>query len=919
MWIAGLWSSFKTMKNNYTMEKGILFKEGKYWKVKFEGMKMPMNVPAGFGLTDDMHEKEVMFDKQGGPVKCILYENKEYKKSDEAMSTKQHLKRSAYNNPQKRKTDIANSSTSSKEYVDATIIKREDQYLLKYINGFKKRIHNGFVNLNKIKNLNEPVEVKVKPARGKIESLLYNSEELVRSRGGTNTQNVNNNQPQDRQPARAPYNFVSINEDIVDAKKFSNKSIIPPFDRFAQDHHSGYIDLAIEAKTKVFIGSGSSETGNYKFFAPNGTPRIPGSSIRGMVRSLVEICSWGQFEFFEDKQLFYRTFENSSMGKDFYRKRMVDVKGQPKVRAGYLTKDGRNYKIIPAKCDSSLCNTEFYRIHYNKASKKINYIGKLFPFNVKTVYFKPVGVANQSSHHSGKALHYPRLDSVSDTQDASLYPIEGNLIASGDIYNKKHLHWVINLTDKSNPLQYKEVSQDVINTYKEDANRKAEKPDPNDPNPNPRKKKKISFDVVSRLKKQGQEVPCFYLEENGVITAIGHTPYFRLPYKNKIGDLLPPEHNKFKGIDIPTAIFGNESTDKEDSGFAGRVFFEDAKCENNCDNENATTYRGQPTDITPKPTSFQLYLKQDSTKVPKDQLKHYDTIIGFDFAFELLDKVIEDKKMQYDKNKGFSVAFELLDNVIKEQLGLNDTSEKFDSAFQSLDEELKRKLTNCKVSDGFGRAYQLLDDDLKHQLKHCEIKAFAGSLGLLDELLKDKLKQYDTPRVLLRGNKLYWHKTPDPGSNNNDTLQFKNTRIRFTNLTKIELGALLFVLDLPEGCCHKIGMGKPQGLGSIKITPKLYIENPREKYKSFAAAMNYELDVTNIDDYKRAFEGFIKDNIKGDTSQSLWEDNRLKELRKMLDFDNKPDNKPDNKQTNYMGNYSAFADRKVLPDATDVK
>ena len=87
------------------------------------------------------------------------------------------------------------------------------------------------------------------------------------------------------------------------------------------------------------------------------------------------------------------------------------------------------------------------------------------------------------------------------------------------------------------------------------------------------------------------------------------------------------------------------------------------------------------------------------------------------------------------------------------------------------------------------------------------------------------LNHYNRPAAI-RGNKLYWHKS---GKNWEETdqkeidyhatqytkikpvrpgVQFKG-RIRFENLSDIELGALLFVLDLPEGCSHKLGMGKP--------------------------------------------------------------------------------------------------------------
>ena len=54
-------------------------------------------------------------------------------------------------------------------------------------------------------------------------------------------------------------------------------------------------------------------------------------------------------------------------------------------------------------------------------------------------------------------------------------------------------------------------------------------------------------------------------------------------------------------------------------------------------------------------------------------------------------------------------------------------------------------------------------------------------------------------------------------------------RIRFENLSDIELGALLFVLELPNGCAHKIGMGKPLGLGSVRITPTLTLTKRTDK------------------------------------------------------------------------------------------
>jgi hypothetical protein len=53
-------------------------------------------------------------------------------------------------------------------------------------------------------------------------------------------------------------------------------------------------------------------------------------------------------------------------------------------------------------------------------------------------------------------------------------------------------------------------------------------------------------------------------------------------------------------------------------------------------------------------------------------------------------------------------------------------------------------------------------------------------------------------------------------------------RIRFLNLTELELATLIYALALEDGMAHKLGYGKPLGLGSVRITiAKLEVE-PRD-------------------------------------------------------------------------------------------
>ncbi len=107
-------------------------------------------------------------------------------------------------------------------------------------------------------------------------------------------------------------------------------------------------------------------------------------------------------------------------------------------------------------------------------------------------------------------------------------------------------------------------------------------------------------------------------------------------------------------------------------------------------------------------------------------------------------------------------------------------------------------------------------------------------------------------------------------------------KIRFENLTDIELGSLLFALDLPKGCAHKIGMGKPLGLGSVRITPHLYLSSrghDNTRYQNFSNEWgNHPAEEnTKMTSFKKRFEEYILKKIGADDMNRLWEHDRFKE------------------------------------------
>jgi len=176
------------------------------------------------------------------------------------------------------------------------------------------------------------------------------------------------------------------------------------------------------------------------------------------------------------------------------------------------------------------------------------------------------------------------------------------------------------------------------------------------------------------------------------------------------------------------------------------------------------------------------------------------------------------------------------------------------------------------------------------------------------------LKTWSHKNVPIRGYKNYWHRqtssdkhdentwieidkvsksNPEPINPVSPGTVFNGT-IRFDNLTSEELGALLFVIDLPESCCHKLGMGKPLGLGSVKISiTNLTLINRKERYKSLFDNISdwykgEENKLNELNEYKNSFSKYICDRLSEASYddkigyESLWKVDRLNNLKTIL-------------------------------------
>jgi len=359
--------------------------------------------------------------------------------------------------------------------------------------------------------------------------------------------------------AKAPYNFVPLNEKLVEAQ-----NLVPPsLNKFESDKFSGYIKLGLVTKTPLFI-RGENE----KFFMvkdQNEKPLIPGSSLRGMIRTLVEIASFGKFDNsrFDDKRLSHRGMADKSSLKNDYNNAIAET-----PLTGYLIFDEVQKKYLIYPVDAQ-------------------------PFTQRTF------IENSYVEDNGWKVFTGKMESKDQN---------GNI--NWQKTKQKHFQFVPIDTNAS-PLP---VNKDAIKAYTEDET--AAKDYEQGKNTNE------YYDVLVRLKKEANKfkegIPVFYEAVNGEVTSFGHTRFYRVPYLFSISQHVDLGLKPKKTIDFSESIFGTTEC-------AGRLFFENARTESDDVYEPGGPF--QPKILSsPKPTTFQHYIDQSPLKkdTPQKELKTWN-------------------------------------------------------------------------------------------------------------------------------------------------------------------------------------------------------------------------------------------------------------------------------------------------------
>lgn len=602
--------------------------------------------------------------------------------------------------------------------------------------------------------------------------------------------------------ATAPYNFVPLPKrvfDVADGIQIGGEMIKPweMHDRFVSGTNSGSIEVTIETLTPLFIRGavGQRQDGAWDdrdsrlrpepYTTPDGRPAIPGSSLRGMVRTLVEILSFSKIQPVDAGRPFFRTVAPDRVGRA-YGERMRRGVG---VRGGRLQRQGNDWSILAC---------EVLRV-----KRSIILPNRIHQGN------RP----NWAHQHRRCWVDVDSnlASSIAFASDKSKKP--GHLVLTGDVPGKKREFVFLDPTAHSERVVIPQSiwdrfhDDDQITQWQETAF--------------PRNQPQGGGRTAPGHLRDGE--PVFFLSNNDAqsednpngLVFLGRAGMFRFPYDTSPAELVPRELREAR-LDLAEAIFGKVD---RSSAIKGRVHFEDAVAPTAGPDAFEAALVPQILSA-PKPTTFQHYLTQDGTK----GREHLTTYLDGDHT------TIRGHKLYWHRNSG--------------------------------------GVSQIKEPNRYGSLLQDLQQANPQDTQHTVIRPVKRGVTFLG-------------------------------------------RVRFENLTDLELGALLHALRLPDDCAHRLGMGKPLGLGSLRITAHLAIVNRADRYRAWQTS-----DIQSDDGsrFRCAFSEALLHHARSshepmqNGQQGLRQIARLDVLFRMLEWANHPNPEA----TAYM-ELARFRARPVLP------
>lgn len=650
-----------------------------------------------------------------------------------------------------------------------------------------------------------------------------------------------------------PYHFVPVNNPDVskwlskDKLKHSEEPCLHTHDRYFDKKddkkvYNGRLLCRLETKTPMFIGGkrvpgDKTEPQEIDPFMLDGKCAIPATSLRGMLSSIVEAASSSSLRVLDDKVL----------------SRRMDMKEDSLSAMGMLLQTKNGLKLLPLALPTMSCDQngqlqqsvpeewreifnvpclKVYLDGYTTINNEVRYRGgtfldskpKSFSKNNVEFWYMKLGYNNWIENNGQCRLNadQPRIKTIRTRRGELHYllgqkcvgsetPITQQKFDNLDIkVQKQYTKGVIRVLGiddrqsdmpgtkkhevflplRSGCMKNKQLNvTDALRTFHKlaDERAQAEEKSKKDYPFEVKGKERKKVDGVSTLRLGNQDIVFFDIDSQGKVTEISVSSIWRKEIKGTIfdyfsnlgddaGELLPFNPRR-RYISPAELLFG---------------FVEDRKKEKNKDREDNTDQDAALSFAGKVRVSFgRLAAGQNENifQTPAVTLKALST-----------PKLPSPALYFKNRTAGY---------ISKGTLSTQD------------DPQGRKFYLHCYMRDGqivkLDKNGYPVDHDNGHALNPWESKS-----NLLSDQTQDaraNLKVKVTP--VKKGTSFYFH-------------------IDFDNLSQEELNLLCYSLRPDEHFQHKLGMGKPIGLGSVSIEPVgLYLFNRRERYHDYTDNERY--------------------------------------------------------------------------------
>ncbi|MDL2213252.1 TIGR03986 family CRISPR-associated RAMP protein [Bacteroides sp. OttesenSCG-928-E20] len=385
---------------------------------------------------------------------------------------------------------------------------------------------------------------------------------------------------------RAPYNFVPLSNEVFipDWWKLITQDI--PF----ENSISGSFKLKITAQSPVFVRNGHTQeesdkkADTYKQFNNiNGKCFLPATSVKGAIRNVLEIISFGKMNRMTDNRYGIRDLRLNSYTAFFQ---------NANIHCGWMTKNGDEITIadhgIPRRVSHKELDERFgtkfdweFGSGFTKAKTSMIYKYRLWGNNPREICFveKPLNPQNKVDKRL-KVL-------ITDSGSRGTIVFTGQPSKSNQKGGKLYEFVFPMKAEKTCKLNVEDqLYADFLFIYEDT----------------------LEWTYWKNKLKKGERIPVFFsVDSNGAILHLGLSYLYKLPTKERLKEYLPQEHKK-PDLDLAECIFGTTGTN--DDSLKGRVQFSNAFC------TKEVKYEGElaPYMGSPRPTYYPIYVKQIGEK-----------------------------------------------------------------------------------------------------------------------------------------------------------------------------------------------------------------------------------------------------------------------------------------------------------------